>query len=307
MGYLFILLALLFGVTKGYCGKKTSGMITDLSSAVGFNAVRMLLCIPIGVLFVFIRTRTLSVLAADGTTLLISASAGFATSVFVVTWLIAVRTGAYMMVDVFPTLGVIVPVIASRIFFGEEIRWNHIVGILLLTAAAYVLCTYNRDIGKARLTPGAFLVLALSGFSYGMTSFSQKWFRYGSGADVSVYNFYTYLTSAAVLTLVFCCVSFRKRKGRDREGAEGTERKDQNTRSLAFYVVVMSLCIFLHSLFSTEAAGLLPSSQLYPLMQGGALILSMIMSAVCFGEKITGRCVLGIAMAFAALFCTNCL
>ena len=116
-------------------------MIRDLSSAVGFNAVRMLLCIPIGLLFVCIGTGTVSALAPDGIMLLISASAGAATSVFVVTWLVAVRTGAYMMVDVFPTLGVIVPVIASRIFFGEEIRWNHIVGILLLAAAAYVMCS----------------------------------------------------------------------------------------------------------------------------------------------------------------------
>ena len=173
MGFLFIVLALFCGVTKGYCGKKTSSLIPGFGSAIRFNTVRMLLCIPIGLLFVLFRTGTLSSLAAEGTTLLISAAGGAATSVFVVTWLVAVRTGAYMMVDVFPTLGVIVPVIASRIFFGEEVRPNHIVGILLLAAAAYVLCAYNRDIGKTRLTPASLAVLSVCGFSYGMTSFSQ--------------------------------------------------------------------------------------------------------------------------------------
>jgi multidrug transporter EmrE-like cation transporter len=69
----------------------------------------------------------------------------------------------------------------------------------------------------------------------------------------------------------------------------------------------MSLCIFLHSYCSTAAAGYLPSYQLYPLMQGSALILSMLMSAVCFGERITVRSICGIVSAFAAMLCINLL
>ena len=72
-------------------------------------------------------------------------------------------------------------------------------------------------------------------------------------------------------------------------------------------MVIMSLCLFLHSLFSTMAAGYLTSSQLYPLMQGGALVLSMLMCAIFFGERITLRCLVGIGTAFAALLCINLL
>jgi len=142
MGYLFILLALTCGITKGFCGKKTSGLIASFPDAMLFNAVRMLICIPIGLLFVLAYTGSPASLVVDSTTMLISAVSGISTSVFVVTWLAAVRTGAYMMVDIFPTLGVIVPVIACRIFFDEAVRWNQIAGILLLTAAAYSMCTY---------------------------------------------------------------------------------------------------------------------------------------------------------------------
>ena len=119
MGYLFCILALFMGVTKGYCGKKTSGTITTFPATMLFNAVRMLICIPIGLLFVWFYTGSLSVLRPDGLTLLISAVSGIATSVFVVSWIAAVRTGAYMMVDVFLTLGVAVPVVLCRLFFEE--------------------------------------------------------------------------------------------------------------------------------------------------------------------------------------------
>ena len=206
-----------------------------------------------------------------------------------------------MMVDVFPTMGVILPVILCRVFFGESIRWNHIAGILVLTAAAYVLCTYNSAIGKPRLTFPSLSVLIVCGASYGLSSFSQKWFRYESRADVSVYNFYVYLSAAALLLL---CLLFTRKHGKDGDSAEndGAVR-----RKLLLYVSLMSLCIFLHSVFSTFAAGYLPASGLYPLMQGGALLLSMGMSALCFGEKITARCVLGIVLALGALILTNCL
>ena len=301
MGFVYILLALLCGITKGYCGKKTSGMIPDFHSAVRFNTVRMLLCIPIGLVFVLFQTGGISSLRTDRLTLTVSALGGLATAVFVVTWLLAVRTGAYMMVDVFPTMGVILPVFLCRVFFGESIRWNHIAGILVLTAAAYVLCTYNRAIGKPRLTPSSLAVLTVCGVSYGLSSFSQKWFRYECGMDVSVYNFYVYLSAALLLLLCLLSGSRKENTGARSENDASVRRK------LLFYVTLMSVCIFLHSVFSTFAAGYLPASQLYPLMQGGALILSMVMSAVCFGEKITPRCVLGIALAFGALILTNCL
>ena len=300
MGYLFIILALSCGITKGFCGKKTSGMIAAFPDAMLFNAVRMLLCIPIGLLFVWLYTGTLSSLAIDSSTLLISLVNGISTSAFVVTWLVAVRTGAYMMVDVFPTLGVIIPVIACRIFFGESVKWNQLAGILLLVIAAYIMCTYNKTIGKASLTPASLLLLTVCGISNGVTSFSQKWFQYAGGSDAAVFNFYTYIFSA--LTLLICWFIVHSRQTEKSSAVSGG-----NIRKLAVYVVIMSLCIFLHSFFSTMAAGHLSSSQLYPLMQGGALVLSMLMSAICFGEKITLRCLLGIGVTFAALLCINLL
>ena len=300
MGYLFIVLALLCGITKGFCGKKTSGVIEAFSDAMLFNAIRMLICIPIGLLFVWFYTGTLSSLRIDGTTLAISIVSGISTSAFVVTWLIAVRTGAYMMVDVFPTLGVIIPVIACRFFFGEAVRWNQLAGIFLLAFAAYIMCTYNKTIGKAALTPASLLLLTVCGIANGVTSFSQKWFQYAGTADAAVFNFYTYVFSAASLLLCWFAVHGRQKNSAEKT-APGVLRK------LAVYVVIMSLCIFLHSFFSTMAAGYLTSSQLYPLMQGGALVLSMLMSAIFFGEKITLRCLLGICVTFAALLCINLL
>jgi len=298
MGYLFVLMALLMGATKGFCGKKTSGTITTLSGTMLFNSVRMMICIPIGLLAVFMATGSLASLTVDWRTLLISLLSGAATSFFVVSWIMAVRRGAYMLVDVFLTLGVIVPVVLCRVFFGEEVRVSQVIGILMLVAASYVMCSYNMSLRKERMRLSDILLLSFSGAANGLTSFAQKWFRYESAADASVFNFYTYVFSAAVL--IVCWLLARGREEKKEEGGG-------NLLRLGVYVTVMSVCIFLHSLFSTMAAGYLTSSQLYPLMQGGGLTLSMFMAHVFFKEKITARCLTGIGIAFAALMVINLL
>ena len=56
-----------------------------------------------------------------------------------------------------------------------------------------------------------------------------------------------------------------------------------------------------------ETLGYLPAAQLYPLNQGGSLILSSVMAAVFFKEKLTMPCVLGILTAFAGLLFINVL
>jgi len=299
MGYLFIFLALLMGATKGYCGKKTSGVISTLPATMMFNSVRMLICIPIGLLFVLVYTGTLTSLKVSGMDLVISALSGIATSAFVVSWILAVRKGAYMMVDVFLTLGVIVPVALCAVFFGEAVKWNQILGIAMLVGATYIMCSYSNTI-KEKISPKTYLLLLFSGIANGLTQFAQKWFLYQEGhAHVSVFNLYTYVFSSVVLLVCFMIAS--------RKDKSGITELTSNVKRLSVYVVIMSLCLFLHSLFSTMAGGRLDASQVYPLMQGGGLTLSMIMSAVLFKEKITVRCIVGILITFAALLIINLL
>ena len=93
MGYLFLGAALFAGVTKGYCGKKTSFAISTASDSMIMNALRMSLCILIGFLLVVLNHET-QLLKIDGSVLLISMLSGFSSAVFVISWLLSVRTGA---------------------------------------------------------------------------------------------------------------------------------------------------------------------------------------------------------------------
>lgn len=298
MGYLFLALALLAGSTKGYCGKKTSGFVREYKDAMFTNFVRMVLCILISFLLLALSGR-LSLLAVDLNVVLITLLSGVTTSVFVVAWLLAVRRGAYMMLDVFLMLGVIVPLLLSEFLFDEKIHLNQWAGLLVLLVAVVIMCSYNNQI-KEKMSLKSLGLLVLCGIANGLTDFSQKLYvKTVADSSAAVFNFYTYIFSALVL-LVF----YLGAKVTDKTGSSS---ETDVLRRVGGYVAVMSVCLFLNSYFKTMAAGILPSAILYPLSQGASLILSSFMSMLFFKEKLTAKCITGIALSFAGLLIINLL
>ena len=297
MGYLFSLISVFACTTKGFCGKKISAYTKEYRSAMLSNSLRMLLCIAIGAVFVIVDGGV-AAFRADATVLLISALSGVMTSLLVISWLFSVRRGAYMMVDVFITLGVTVPIILSSIFFKEEIRLNQIIGLIILFSATFIMCSYNNQI-KTKLSLSTFILLVLTGLSNGLADFSQKLFVNKVGIEyVSTFNFYTYVFSALTLIIVYA-FSVVKEKGVG-ESIEAFKKS-------YLYIIIMAIALFMTSYFKTLAADHLTSAELYPLNQGSLLILSTFMSAIFFGEKIKPKCVVGIVLTFAGLIVMNVL
>ena len=140
----------------------------------------------------------------------------------------------------------------------------------------------------------------ICGVANGLTDFSQKMFvKNSADGNVAVFNFYTYVFSAAVLLIFYAAAKLRDKSGSSSE--------TDVMRRVGLYVLIMSVCLFANSYFKTLAAGILPSAKLYPLNQGASLILSSFMSMIFFKEKMTGKCIIGIILSFIALLVINLL
>ena len=299
MGYLFLAAALAAGITKGYCGKRTSFAILTRSDSMLINVLRMGACVVIGLLLILVQGDASS-LKADAFLIFAGALSGVATAAFVVSWLLSVRSGAYMMVEVFLLIGTIVPILLCRVFFEEERGALQIFGMLILLAAVFIMCTYNTSI-KGKMSAGSFLLLLLCGLSNGIADFSQKLFvKMRPLGSVAVFNLYTYVFAAAALSvayLIFCRVDSR---------GENKHRKPiEIIKPIWYYVLIMAICLFAHSFFKTLAAQRLDAILLYPLNQGCAVVLSLLMSAIVFKEKINAKCIVGIGISFIALLMIN--
>ena len=287
MGYLFLGLANICGAVKGYCGKMVSSSIKKSSDAMLANFLRMLLCSFIGLALVLI-TGGGSGFNIGASGVWISLLSGVSNSVFVISWLFAVNFGAYMLVSVFLTVGLLVPIALCAIFFGERIEWNHLVGFAVLIAAVLVMCSYSSSV-KSKLGKKAIVLLFICGTSSGLASFSQKWFVYTTnGGSIPAFNFYTYVFASIVLLTSYLIF-------RDKKKSENSEKF--TLRPVWHYVTIMAVMLFSNSYLMTLAASKLDAVLLYPLSTGIGLVLSALMCSIFFKEKLSLRGWISVTLA----------
>lgn len=292
MGYIFIIFALSAGVIKGFCGKKISGLVSSIKGTFYMNMLRMLVCVVVGSFIVV--TNGISAFQTDLKTLMITAVSGISTAMFVVSWIFCVRRGAYVMIDVFLMLGGGLTIVLCKLFFNETVSINQLIGFALLVIASYVLCSYSSNL-KNGFSFSSFLLLVVCGSFNGLTDFSQKWFIYSQPTgDVGVFNFYTYLFASVVLLICYAI-------------ANKTEKAPNDGKSLKIFLVIciMAICLFAYSYFKTIAAKYVTSAILYPLTSGAAIVLSALMAATFFKEKVTLKCAIGIIIALVAIIIIN--
>ncbi len=294
MGYLCLLVALVTATIKGYCGKKTSSITKNLNDAILANTIRILICTMTGFFLCAIGEGFKS-LVPSFEMLMISALSGISMAVFLVSWLVSIKRSAYMMVDIFIMLSILIPLIGSNIFFDESIKPIQWLGVLILFGAVVVMCSYNNSI-KAKITPTALFLLSACSIANGVSDFSQKLFihRIPDGS-VAAFNFYTYLFTSVIL--VFALISRRKHP----------ITIEKNNFKFLTYITIMAVCLFANSYFRTLAARYLSSIILYPLNHGCTLILSTVMAAVCFKEKLRLKAVIGILLSFVSMVIINLL
>ena len=292
-GYIFLMLALIFGLIKAYCGKQTSSAAVHLYDAIVINTVRMVLCILIGVIFILFE-REYSVISRSQKVFGIALLCGLGTASFTVCWLLSVRTKAYMLVEVFVMAGSIIPLTLCAALYKEPVSITQVLAISLLLAAVYCMCTSKTD-EKVRFSTKSLLVLILCAVSSGISDFSQKLFVLECGNDnISLFNLYVYLFSAVALLLASFVIAKTKKQ-------EHRTSRLKIVKPVLGYISVMSLCLFLNSYFKTLAAAHMDAVLLYPLNQGCAVVLSLAMSVIVFKENPSFKAIIGIALAAAAV------
>ena len=286
INWLWIALVLLTGVTKGYCGKKTSGIAGHIHDAVYISTVRFGICTLLGAIICIVQGGFASLISLNG--LWVALLSGIAQAVFATTWLLAVRTGAYTMLDAFLTAGILIPSLLCHYLYGEPIKALQWTGFGVLIAAVCILCSYNNRI-KSKLTLRSLGLLLVCGISSGAADFFQKLLNHHyPQMSAAVFNFYAYAFATVALGAVFLLL---KPKG----------EKPIAVKSFGGYLAVMAVCLFLNSFFKTLAARELAAAVMYPVCQGGGLVLSAVMAASFFGEPIRRRSVLGLLLVFASL------
>lgn len=291
VGYFYVVLSVFAGTAKGVVTKKLSGSVQSSADNFFINGFRMFFCTLIG-LVVVLCTQGPSALAVDGAALAISFLSAVSFSFFVYAWIQCVQTGAVVMVDVFLTAGVAIPVIGGCLLWGGNVSVRQWIGMGILVVGVLILCSYNNSI-KQRMSKRLVFWLLVCGAANGVASLSQKMFHtFCPLQDTSVFNFYTYFFSM----LLFGGALLRKKTNL---------LSHMRDRRLMLQIGSVSVFLYLNLMFKMLAGLTLTAVQLYPFSQGLGIVNSSVSAMIFFRERITVRCVIGILVSICALLLIN--
>lgn len=303
VGYLFLFIAVLTGVAKGYCGKKTSEYISSITDCLIMQSSRLILCVIIGLcLFLFSGTQT----NIDSTILLISIFNGIANAAFLLSWIFAVKSGAYLFVDICLTAGgILLPCLCDALFLGGIITPIQYLGIVIMFFAVLAMNSYNSTVTKRKITVGNILLLSCVAISNGLMGFCAKLFAYHKerinfNCDLSVFSLLTFLF-ACVFMLIALPIICKIQKTKINDCIKSFPYK-----KLWIYLIFIALFLFFNSYLTTLTNTYIKNTVLiYPLQFGSNLILSAVMAAIVFKEKINFRSILGMILITLSIILIN--
>lgn len=297
-GYLYLLVALIGGLVKGFSGKKISRDVKDLGDSVFVNLIRMILCALIGAALLSIQLGA-SAFRIGVVEFAICFISAVAMCVFCVCWMCAYRNEAYMFLSVFTMLASIVTCICGFLIYKEPIGILQWCGMGILLSAVFVMSKYNKDIKKGkRFSKNEIIILVLGCIGASVADFCQKIFVTETGNGAAVLNFYSYAIGGVLLGATLILISAAKHNIK-------VSSSLMSRGNLLGYVGI-SAFLYVNSIFKTMAVGTgLSTAQIYPVLNGANLIASAILANILFKEKITLKSVAGMALAFIGVILIN--
>lgn len=304
-GYIFLFTTVLIGVSKGYCGKKTSDIITSITDGLILQSVRVLLCVVIGGLLFLLTGDTAQI---DQIILLISFLSGASNAIFLLSWLYAVRSGACLFVDICLTAGgILAPCFGGAIFFDGTISPIQYIGIFIMMIAIFVMCGYNTSVTKKKMSIQNILLLLCLALSNGLMGFCEKFFIHhtqsvGSLCSTSFFGLLTFAFAAAILIISLPIVCKK---------INVTVKESFNNfpfKQFWIYIILIAAFLYFNTYFGTLTNAYIDNTVLiYPLKFGSNLLLSAVMAAIFFKEKTNIRSIIGMMLITVSIVFTNVL
>ncbi|MDR1733290.1 MAG: EamA family transporter [Oscillospiraceae bacterium] len=286
-----------FNLSKLYQRKYAHGMRDDLT----FPMVSGLVTAPFFVLVGLLLNRALPSVSAFSIGMAAAFAALNAISLF--TGILTLKRGGVTGYTVFMMLGgMILPYIYGLVFLEEQPSIVRIIGLAAVTAA---LLFFAMDGGKGeqKKTLKGYYPLCMAVFMLNGTScvLSKIHAIHPQAIPASDYILWMNLFQAGIAGTAL--LVYLRRHGKAKTpaalpqcppAADGAKRTWKGYLVIAIYAVDSGIGYLLQLI----PAQTVPASALYPFVTGGSILISTLMAAVWFKEKIGKWGIAGIAVAF---------
>ena len=243
-----------------------------------------------------------------GETILYSVLSGLALALSCICGIYILCQGTMALSSLFGTAGLIVPTVASIFLYDEFVSWYQWVAIAVFMVGAFFLAGGSKKIyGKFTITQLAVLVCSL--LLGGTTMLMQKMFGMNvQGGNVSLFSLISFGSSALLFAAVIPVLQLCNKKVMPSNETHEkftlfppTKEQAKLNKNSYLYGLFLAMAVFLINQLSTLSTPLIEAVVLFAIICGGATIISTLVGAVLYKEKITWRTVVGLILGIGSL------
>ncbi len=204
--------------------------------------------------------------------------------------LLAMHGSSILLNSLFSMSGLLIPTIAGIFVLRQAVLPMQWLGILLLFLSAVLLAAASKKT-NGKITAKTVLLLFGSMLANGSTMLLQVLYKtYVPTGSVLIYSFLQFAITAVILFILALILA-----------------KSKNckffipNKKLMLFTIVSAGSLFGISQLSTMASAIIPVAVLFPISDGGGMIISALVADVVYKEKMNIRSFLGIAVGIIGI------
>ena len=243
--------------------------------------------------FCFVAGRVGELLRISSLSLVLSTFFGFSVALTQIMQSRAMGKGPSSIVTLIYSCGFLMPIFYGLVFWEEKVSLYQWMGIALLTAALGLIVA-KREKGGALLTWMPFAVVAMLGS--GANAIFQKTHQRSPSAEELPFFLVCSLFFAALFTGI-ASLTLREKKGSERS----LEKKRRGMREIVT-PLCLGLCVGALNFLNLSLSGKIPSVLHFPIYNVGSMLLTVILSALIYKDKLAKRQTVGFVLGMIAIW-----
>lgn len=289
MIYIYLFSILIARVIQAIFSKLSSKETENIVQTVKYTAYQYTVSALLGLVLLL---TDISGIKIDLPTIAIALLSGI--SLFFSTFftIYGMKSGTVSLVSMFSTAGLLVPIIAGAFMFKQPVSLVQWIGIVLFFLSAWLLIkssenTYNGFNFKT------FLLLIGAMLSNGLTMLAQQMYtHYVPGGNISLFSFLSF--GAVTIFGVPTALSMGRSE-------KNTDLDKNLSKTLYICGFALAVAVFVINQFATSLTALLPPVFLFTFINGGGTIISTLVAAVMYKEKLSLYSILGVIIGLSSM------
>ena len=291
MATIYISIILLFRVVQAIFNKRSSNQVKSIPMLVGYTSFKMAISAFLALFLIIVSGNGFKI---DFLTFLIGTFSGV--TLFLATFfsIYSMKSGTVSLSSMFGTAGMLVPLFAGIFLFNQPIRAMQWVGVAIFFVSAFLLAKSSKQTYSNFSFKTIFLLIG-SMLANGGTMLAQQFFTaYVPDGDVSVFSFISFGVLALLGAIVFIILYFKNKNCKS-----PTEIK--LSKSLVICGIALAIAVFVINQLATISTALVAPVILFTFINGGGTVISTVVAALMYKEKLSLYTVLGVIIGIVSL------